>query len=362
MRARGKNAHLATFYALPFRDIPVEMRRDPPAHRAEETIVVVPGEVRRTVYRSRDSCPAETRHATAGPSSGPEQHASHRFEAGRRGHPATIRRRKRETTPRNHGNIDCGRRRRRMTLELLDEGRGGGAIVVVPGFLTQDAQLDHWVTNLRLGRFAGDIWAVRWKSGSLTEMGGSAAEALISLERISCLVAAVSPPLVVGAVAPIAIAAGRRYWRSKVDLARKVAPEVRRDLLKLRRRYQYREITLIAHSLGVELTWAMLEGCRSLPADRFVLLGGASSATDGCWDELEIDADVYNVGHLGDLVLRFFYEAAERETPLGLADAGGQLINVDVGHLGLPGLGHDYGHVFVELDAPHRWRPSHFGA
>jgi hypothetical protein len=156
-------------------------------------------------------------------------------------------------------------------------------------------------------------------------------------------------------------ARARSYWRSKVGLARRIAPQVRRALLRLRARYRYREITLIAHSLGVELTWAMVEGARSLPANRFVLLGGASSATDGCWDALDIDADVYNVGHRRDRVLQFFYQVAEGELPLGLADAGGQIINVDVGHLHLGTFGHDYSRVFAEFGAPHRWRPRQFG-
>lgn len=246
-----------------------------------------------------------------------------------------------------------------MTLELLQEGRGARAIVVVPGFMTNANDLSPWAASLRAGGFGGDVWAVRWKSGSEEEMlsmGGPAGRAALALARLGQVGRLAAMPL-----AHVDAAwSGWGYWQSKIDLARRIAPGVRRDLLRLRRTYGYRDVTLVAHSLGVELTWTMLEGARSVPADRFVLLGGASSATDGCWEGLEVDADIYNVGHANDWVLWFFYQLAERDLPLGLADVGGQIINVDVGGLPLPGRGHEYSPVFGEFAAPHRWRPGQF--
>jgi hypothetical protein len=44
-----------------------------------------------------------------------------------------------------------------MKLRLLAAGRGGHAIVVVPGFLTEADELGRWVPALRSSGFGGDI-------------------------------------------------------------------------------------------------------------------------------------------------------------------------------------------------------------
>ena len=245
-----------------------------------------------------------------------------------------------------------------MKLVRLASGRGGTAVVVIPGFMTEASDQAGYAASLRGGRFGGDIWAVRWPSGSPLEMvaaGGGTAMAAGLLVKLLAL-GPVAWPLVVAGGA----AAGWGYWQSKVRLARTIAPQVRKRLHELRRYHGYRKVVLLAHSLGAELTWTMLETARYIPFDRLVLLGGASSATDGCWDSLEIEAEVYNVGHRNDWVLKFFYLVAEREVPLGLADAGGQLINVDAGGMALPDGGHTYHPLFRHWESPHRWRPSDF--
>lgn len=242
------------------------------------------------------------------------------------------------------------------TLELLRAGRGSRAVVIIPGFLTQESDFSYWATSLRSGRFGGDTWVLRWPSGSLREMSlqtGPVGFAALTLAKLTGPISAIP-----GGVA-LAVAS-HRYWRRKVESARSTARRVRRMISTLRRRHGYREIVLLAHSLGAELTWAMLESSGSAPFDHIVLLGGASSATDGCWADLAHHAPVYNVSNRNDRVLYWFYRVAEWDEPLGLTEGVGRLIDVDASTIGLGGLGHDYHPVFSELEAPHRWRPWHF--
>ena len=171
--------------------------------------------------------------------------------------------------------------------------------------------------------------------------------------------------LVAGPVAiPIVVAGGTyllAYWRKRVSLARELGPAVRRALLNLRSRHGYRDVVVVAHSLGAELAWSMIPGARKVPFDRLVLLGGASSATDGYWSELELDAPIYNVRNGRDRILQLIYRVVELEHPVGLGPVGGRIIDADASHLELPFGGHDYRSVFDHWEAPHRWRPAHFG-